>query len=70
MDYFAYTLLKDGRTYFDRQSKTMDALEAAGFKVNPNRKLAKNLDEVWKFIQSWKGNANRCRTKLTASSSR
>jgi DNA ligase (NAD+) len=53
MDYFAYMLLKDGRTYLDRQSKTMDALEAAGFKVNPNRKLVKNLDEVWKFIQSW-----------------
>ena len=53
MDYFAYMLLKDGRTYFDRQSKTMDALESAGFKVNPNRKLVKNLDEVWKFIQSW-----------------
>jgi DNA ligase (NAD+) len=53
MDYFAYMLLHDGKTYFDRQSKAMDALEAAGFKVNPNRKLAKNLDEVWKFIQSW-----------------
>jgi len=53
MDYFAYMLLKDGRTYFDRQSKAMDALEAVGFKVNPNRKLAKNLEEVWKFIQSW-----------------
>jgi DNA ligase (NAD+) len=53
MDFFAYMLLKDGRTYFDRQSKTMDTLELAGFKVNPNRKLAKNLAEVWKFIQSW-----------------
>jgi len=53
MDYFAYILLKDGQTFFDRQSKTMDALEASGFKVNPNRKLVKNLDEVWKFIQSW-----------------
>ncbi len=53
MDYFTYMLLKDGQTYFDRQSKAMDALEAAGFKVNPNRKLAKNLAEVWKFIQSW-----------------
>ncbi len=53
MDYFAYFLLKDGQTFFDRQSKAMDALETAGFKVNPNRKLAKNLDEVWKFIQSW-----------------
>jgi DNA ligase (NAD+) len=55
MDFFAYFLLKDGQTFFDRQSKTMAALEAAGFKVNPNRKLAKNLDEVWKFIQSWEG---------------
>src|SRR5271154_875573 len=53
MDYFAYFLLKDGQTYFDRQSKTMDAMELAGFKVNPNRKLAKNLSEVWKFIQNW-----------------
>jgi DNA ligase (NAD+) len=53
MDYFAYFLLKDGQTLLDRQSKTMDALEAAGFKVNPNRKLVKNLEEVWKFIRSW-----------------
>ncbi len=53
MDYFAYMLLKDGRTFFDRQSHTMNALEAAGFKVNPNRKLAKNMEEVWNFIQSW-----------------
>ena len=53
MDYFAYLLLKDGQTFLDRQSKAMDAMEAAGFKVNPNRKLAKNLDEVWTFIQSW-----------------
>ncbi len=55
MDYFAYLLLKDGQTFFDRQSKAMDALETAGFKVNPNRKLAKNLDDVWKFIQTWEG---------------
>jgi DNA ligase (NAD+) len=55
MDFFGYLLLKDGRTYFDRQSKAMDALEAAGFKVNPNRKLAQNLEEVWAFIQSWEG---------------
>ncbi len=53
LDYFPYMLLKDGRTYFDRHSRTMDALEAVGFKVNPHRKLAKNLEEVWKFIQSW-----------------
>jgi DNA ligase (NAD+) len=51
LDYFSYMLLKDGRTYFDRHWKTLDALDAAGFKVNSSRKLAKDFDEVWKFIE-------------------
>src|SRR5215472_6774420 len=34
LDYFAYMLLTNGQTYFDRHSKTLAALEAAGFKVN------------------------------------
>ncbi|MFZ0419058.1 MAG: NAD-dependent DNA ligase LigA [Candidatus Sulfotelmatobacter sp.] len=55
MDYFPYILLENGRTYFDRHSKTLDALVAAGFKVNQNRKLAHNMEEVWEFIQQWAG---------------
>ena len=55
LDFFAYSLLTNGRTYFDRHSVTMDALEAAGFKVNRYRKLATNFDEVWAFIQHWEG---------------
>jgi DNA ligase (NAD+) len=55
MDYFPYILLANGRTYFDRHSKTLDALVAAGFKVNQNRKLAHNMEEVWAFIQEWEG---------------
>ncbi len=51
LDYFAYMLLKDGRTFFDRQWESLNALNAAGFKVNPSRKLAKNFDEVWAFIE-------------------
>ncbi len=51
LDYFSYALLKDGRTYFDRHWKTLDALDTAGFKVNSSRKLAKDFDEVWKFIE-------------------
>ena len=53
MDYFPYILLENGRTYFDRHSKTLDALEAAGFKVNKNRKLVSSMDEVWTFIRQW-----------------
>jgi DNA ligase (NAD+) len=53
LDFFPYILLSNGRTYFDRHSKTLDALDAAGFKVNQNRKLVHSMDEVWAFIQQW-----------------
>jgi DNA ligase (NAD+) len=53
LDYFAYMLLRDGRTLMDRHWKALDALDTAGFKVNPARRLAKNIGEVWKFIEEW-----------------
>jgi DNA ligase (NAD+) len=53
LDYFPYILLENGRTLFDRHWKTLDALETAGFKVNPRRVLAKNFNEVWAFIREW-----------------
>src|ERR1700736_4925683 len=53
LDYFGYALLQNGRTYFDRHSKTLDALDAAGFKVNPHRKLVHSMEDVWAFIQEW-----------------
>jgi DNA ligase (NAD+) len=55
LDYFSYMLLVDGRTYFDRHWETLDALEAAKFKVNQARKLVHSMDEVWAFIQEWEG---------------
>ena len=53
LDYFTYMLLENGQTYFDRHWETLDALDAAGFKVNPQRRLAHNFEEVWKFIREW-----------------
>ena len=70
MDYFPYILLENGRTYFDRHSKTLDALEAAGFKVNPNRKLVRSWTKFGHLSSGGKRSANRCLTRLTASSSR
>jgi DNA ligase (NAD+) len=55
LDFFAYLLLADGRTLFARHSKSLDALEAAGFKVNPHRRMAKNMEQVWSFIEEWGG---------------
>jgi DNA ligase (NAD+) len=51
LDYFGYMLLRDGRTFFDRHWESLNALDGAGFKVNPSRKLAKSFDEVWRFIE-------------------
>jgi len=51
LDYFAYSLLQNGNTYFERHWETLKALDAAGFKVNPARTLAANFDELWAFIQ-------------------
>jgi DNA ligase (NAD+) len=55
LDYFSYMLLENGRTYFDRHSETLNALDAAGFKVNQNRKLVHTIGEVWSFIGQWEG---------------
>ena len=53
LDFFPYILLQNGRTYFDRHSKTLEALDTAGFKVNQNRKLVHSMEQVWTFIQQW-----------------
>src|SRR5499427_1314410 len=45
LDFFGYQLLQNGRTYFDRHWKTLEALDAAGFKVNKARKLVHSIDE-------------------------
>jgi DNA ligase (NAD+) len=55
LDFFPYILLTNGRTYFDHHWKTLDALQKAGFKVNPNRKLVHSMEEVWAFILEWEG---------------
>ena len=53
LDFFGYILLRNGRTLLRSPVESLDALEAAGFKVNPNRRVAKNMEEVWAFIQEW-----------------
>ncbi len=59
LDFFAYGLLADGKTIFDRHSEALKALETAGFKVNPNHRLAHSIDEVWEFITQWEGKRDR-----------
>ena len=51
LDYYAYFALRNGEMLFSRHSEALDALEAAGFKVNPNRLVSKGLDKIFPFIR-------------------
>ncbi len=53
LDFFAYFLLVDGRNHFSLHTEALDALAAAGFKVNPNRAAARNSEAVLRFICRW-----------------
>jgi DNA ligase (NAD+) len=53
LDFYAYFLLVNGRVYGEAHWDDLEALSAAGFKVNPQRRLAKNINEVWQFISEW-----------------
>jgi len=57
LDFFAYILIANsaggGVRPTSSQWDTLNALDSAGFKVNPRRALAANFDEVWKFIAEW-----------------
>ncbi|MGZ4826163.1 MAG: NAD-dependent DNA ligase LigA [Terriglobales bacterium] len=53
LDFYAYFLLASGRVYGKEHWEDLEALQAAGFKVNPKRRLAKTFDEVWNFIREW-----------------
>jgi len=59
LDFYSYFLLVNGRQHFATHSEALDALEAAGFKVNPNRKLASNIDAVWKTISEWEAKRDK-----------
>lgn len=50
LDFYAYFALSTEGQLFEEQSQALDALSAAGFRVNPKRGLAKNIDAAWEFI--------------------
>jgi DNA ligase (NAD+) len=51
LDYYAYFLLNGGTHIFDKHSESLEALERAGFKVNPHRIVSDDLEVVLDFIR-------------------
>ena len=67
LDFYSYFLFDHGRTVVERQSETLEALQAAGFKVNPHRRLVHERSR--RFGSLWtrpRRRATGCRTRSTA----
>jgi DNA ligase (NAD+) len=64
LDFFAYSLLVNGRTHFDKHSDTLKALSTAGFKVNPNHRVVHSVDEVLSFTAEWEAKRDRLQYEI------
>jgi DNA ligase (NAD+) len=50
LDFYSYFLLHDGRMARATQWEALEAMSAAGFKVNSHRTVAHTFEEIWKFV--------------------
>ena len=50
LDFYSYFLLVKGKYFPEKHSEALKALEALGFKVNPNHRIANTIEDVLKFI--------------------
>src|SRR5438876_1356572 len=53
LDFYAYLLLVAGQPAYDSHWASLQALDKMGFKVNPHRRLCKNMEEVLAFCAEW-----------------
>ncbi|HEY4084786.1 MAG TPA: NAD-dependent DNA ligase LigA [Bryobacteraceae bacterium] len=54
LDFYAYFAFDgNGQFFFDSHWESLDWLHDHGFKVNPKRKLCKDIDEVQAFCNQW-----------------
>jgi DNA ligase (NAD+) len=53
LDFYAYSYLRNGDAVMEAHWDSLEALVGLGFKVNPRRRLCRNLDELLAFISEW-----------------
>lgn len=53
LDFFPYQILVNGRKAFDSHWESLEALAGMGFKVNRNRKLCADVEELLGFCAEW-----------------
>ena len=55
LDFYAYFLLRDGELLMPFQSEALEALRAAGFRVNKQARMVEDIEGVLRFIDEAEG---------------
>ncbi len=50
---FLYTVAEFGPLEVATQEEALQALDHLGFKINPNRRICQNVDEIWEYITEY-----------------
>lgn len=50
---FLYTVAEFGPLEVATQEEALQALDYLGFKINPNRRICQNVDEIWEYITEY-----------------
>jgi DNA ligase (NAD+) len=53
LDYYPYFLFSGGQPVHDSHWESLEALARYGFKVNPHRRVCKDVDELLAFCRDW-----------------
>jgi DNA ligase (NAD+) len=53
LEYYTYFLLVDGQPVFPSHDESLNELKRMGFKVNPNTRICRDVDEVLAFCAEW-----------------
>ena len=53
LDFFAYSLLRGGRTVLGEHRQVLKTLDALGFKVNPHWRHCRDIHQVLEFCEEW-----------------
>jgi len=53
LDYYPYFLLVDGAPWCASQWESLERLLQMGFKVNPHRRLCRDIEELLEFCRQW-----------------
>lgn len=50
---FLYTVAEFGPLEVATQEEALQALDRLGFKINPNRRICQNVDEIWEYVTEY-----------------